>query len=556
MDAKLKIREIKSDMEDYLSDRVNKYKFISVLVFVLIITGLAWQSDDAYHAYVMAKNLVLGNGFVYNVGERASASSCPLFTLVIACGYFVFRNMFLCSLLICIIFSTAAYVIVVNNFCHTRRHVFIAFFTLVGSLCFISYTTSGLENCMLYFLTALFLKNFFKDRLYDAKRMFLLAILISLIAMTRMDAVLMFIPMILYVFLAKRDRVSFPKAVLIGIAGLLPFIGWELFSIIYYGFPFPNTAYVKLGTDIPQREYFARGIQYLLTSLSFDPILIVVPLIAVFLVLRIKKSKYMLAILGVILYVCYVCYIGGDFMVGRHYTVLFLMSLICLLKYMEDEEESGVIRKRFEKTYIILVSAAIVFSYSAKPVTNQYLFGYGASPIADERAGYFEFTSLYNNAVSYLKSGNMVIRNAWNEDGIRELRDKGFESGILIMVPGISIYYNSDIYLNDLYALGDPFLSKLPAVREDNWRIGHMWREAPVGYDETVIRDENLIENESLKKYYDVIKLITRAPLWDRDRLKAVIDINLGKYDYLIEEYKSTLDENNHQITDEYIISR
>ncbi len=556
MDAKLKIREIKSDMEDYLSDRVNKYKFISVLVFVLIITGLAWQSDDAYHAYVMAKNLVLGNGFVYNVGERASASSCPLFTLVIACGYFVFRNMFLCSLLICIIFSTAAYVIVVNNFCHTRRHVFIAFFTLVGSLCFISYTTSGLENCMLYFLTALFLKIFFKDRLYDAKRMFLLAILISLIAMTRMDAVLMFIPMILYVFLAKRDRVSFPKAVLIGIAGLLPFIGWELFSIIYYGFPFPNTAYVKLGTDIPQREYFARGIQYLLTSLSFDPILIVVPLIAVFLVLRIKKSKYMLAILGVILYVCYVCYIGGDFMVGRHYTVLFLMSLICLLKYMEDEEESGVIRKRFEKRYIILVSAAIVFSYSAKPVTNQYLFGYGASPIADERAGYFEFTSLYNNAVSYLKSGNMVIRNAWNEDGIRELRDKGFESGILIMVPGISIYYNSDIYLNDLYALGDPFLSKLPAVREDNWRIGHMWREAPVGYDETVIRDENLIENESLKKYYDVIKLITRAPLWDRDRLKAVIDINLGKYDYLIEEYKSTLDENNHQITDEYIISR
>ena len=550
------IRTIKKDMENYLSDRVNKYKFMSAVVFLIIITALAWQSDDAYHAYIMAKNLVLGNGFVYNAGERATASSCPLFTLVIACGYFIFRNMFLCSLLICIIFSTMAYVIVVNNFCHTRRHVFIAFFTMVGSLCYISYTTSGLENCMLFFLTALFLKYYFKNRLYDAKRLFVLAILISLIAMTRMDAVLMFIPMILYVFLARRDKVTFLKAVPIGLAGLLPFIFWEVFSVFYYGFPFPNTAYVKLGTDIPKREYLVRGLQYLFTSLSFDPILIIVPVIAFFLVLRKRKSHYVFCILGVILYFLYVCYIGGDFMVGRHFTVLFLISLVLMLNYMEDEDEPGVLRKRFEKVYIVFVSVAVIFSYSAKPVTNQYLFGYGNSPIADERGGYFQYTSLYNNAVSYLKTGNMVIRNAWNEDGIKELRDGGYTSGLLIMVPGISIYYNSDLYLNDLYALGDPFLSKLPAVREDNWRIGHMWREAPVGYNETVLYGDNEIENESLREYYEVIKLITRGPLWDKNRLKAVIDINLGKYDHLIDEYKSTLDVNNHQITDEYFLSR
>jgi arabinofuranosyltransferase len=150
----------------------------------------------------------------------------------------------------------------------------------------------------------------------------------------------------------------------------------------------------------------------------------------------------------------------------------------------------------------------------------------------------------------------MVIRNAWNESGIDELRDYGYRSGLLIMVPGISIYYNSDMYLNDLYALGDPFLSKLPAVREDNWRIGHMWREAPVGYDDTVIFGSNKIKDESLREYYEVIRLVTRGPVWDRERLRAVLDLNLGKYDHLIEEYRSTLDENNHQITDEYRISR
>lgn len=556
MNFQLKIRAVKLDMEDYLSDRINRYKFISAVIFAFIITALAWQSDDAYHAYIMAKNLVLGNGFVYNVGERATASSCPLFTLVIAGGYFVFRNMFLVSLLICVIFSISAYVITINNFCHTRKHLFIAFFTLIGSLCFISYTTSGLENCMLFFLAAEFLKIYFASKRYDAKKMFVLAVLISLIAMTRMDAVLMFIPMILYVYLGRRDGVSFGKAVLLGIAGLLPFIGWEVFSTIYYGFPFPNTAYVKLGTDIPLKEYLIRGMQYFLTSLSFDPILLLVPFVAVILVFLVKKAHYTYCVLGVLLYICYVFYIGGDFMVGRHYTVLFLISLVCVLKYMEDEDINEALRRRFEKAYIIIAAAGIIFSYAAKPVTNQYLFGYGASPIADERGGYFQYTSLYNNAISYLKTGKMVIRNAWNEGGIDELRKEGHGSGLLVMVPGISIYYNSDLYLNDLYALGDPFLSKLPAVREDNWRIGHMWREAPVGYNETVLYGEDVIENESIREYYETIKFITRGPVWDKNRLKAVIDINTGKYDHLLEEYKSTLDEDNHQITDKYFLSR
>ena len=99
------MNKIKTKISEYFSVGLNKYRFITIILFLLVITLLAWQSDDAYHAYAMAKNLVDGNGFVYNIGERASASSCPLFTLVIALGYFFIRHMFLVSLLICIIFS-------------------------------------------------------------------------------------------------------------------------------------------------------------------------------------------------------------------------------------------------------------------------------------------------------------------------------------------------------------------------------------------------------------------------------------------------------------------
>jgi arabinofuranosyltransferase len=538
-----------------LTDK-DRFGLISIIVFVLIITAMAWQSDDAYHAYIMAKNLVDGYGFVYNIGERATASSCPLFTLVVAAGYFVFRNMFLVSLLICVIFSTAAYVIVIRSFCKDRKQVILAFITMVGSTCFICYTTSGLENCMLFFLAALFLKYYFAGKTYNARRMLALALLISLIAMTRMDAVLMFIPMILWVFLARRQDVSFGKAVALGITGLLPFILWEVFATWYYGFPFPNTAYVKLGTAIPVREYLVRGIQYFLTSLSFDPVLLLVPLYAAVMVFIVRKAEYSICIMGVILYICYVFYIGGDFMVGRHFTVLFLISLISVLWLINNEELQEVLKSRIVKSYTVVITAGLIFSYAARPVTDQYLFNYGSSPIADERGGYFKYTSLYNNAMSYFRTGEMVIRDAWNESGVDELRENGSNAGLLIMVPGVTAYYNQDLYLSDLYALGDPFLSKLPAVREDNWRIGHMWREAPVGYDETVLQDKNLIENDSLREYYDVIRLITRGPLWDRERMKAVIAINTGKYDHLLDEYKSTLDENNRQITDEYYISR
>ena len=83
-----------------------------------------------------------------------------------------------------------------------------------------------------------------------------------------------------------------------------------------------------------------------------------------------------------------------------------------------------------------------------------------------------------------------------------------------------------------------------------------MWREAPVGYAETVMYGDDVIENDSIREYYEVIKLITRGPVWDKDRLDAVIGINTGRYDHLLEEYRSTLDERNHQITDKYFLSR
>ena len=108
--------------ERWKSD-IDRIRLITMIAFIMIITAMAWQSDDAYHGYVMAKHLVEGDGLVYNIGERATASSCPLFTLIIGAGYFVTRQMFYTSIFISVAFSSGAYYILCKYFCKSVRQI-------------------------------------------------------------------------------------------------------------------------------------------------------------------------------------------------------------------------------------------------------------------------------------------------------------------------------------------------------------------------------------------------------------------------------------------------
>ena len=539
-------------IKDYFSIEENKYRFFSLIIFIVLITALAWQSDDAYHAYIMARNLVEGNGFVYNIGERATASSCPLFTLVIAAGYFVIRNMFIVSLMICIAFSAAAYSVVVKHFCKNKGQIIITFAILVGSYSFMSYTTAGLENCMLFFLAAWFMVVYFENETFRAKQLLYIAILISLIAMTRMDAVLIFAPMAVYVYLAKRERTSFIKSVGIAIVGLLPFILWEVFATFYFGFPFPNTAYAKLGTNFPLSEYIIRGIKYFKYTFMCDPITLLVPFFIIIAAIMIKKADYIWAMAGVLLYGVYLLYIGGDFMLGRHFTVMLFVSVIV---YLVLRNREGNLRRPglcFDKVFTAVIVLSLIYSYSTQIITEQFLFGGKySSDISDERKGYFEYTSLVDNAISYFTTGEMCIRDVWKENSINEVEEGNFLGNVLDNAPGISVYYHPNVYLVDKYALADPFLTKLPAVKDENWRIGHMYRDIPLGYSETLLYGDNHMENEDLAEYLDIIRLITRGDLFDSNRISAIIHMNLGDYDYLLDSYKAGLDENNRQIVRE-----
>ena len=532
-------KSLKSNVFSLKND-LDKWRFFSTIGFCLIVIALAWQSDDAYHGYVMSRHLAEGQGLVYNIGERSTASTCPLFTLVIALAYFVTREMYFTSLAVCTLLSVAAYVILVYKLCRTKEQVVISFITLSGSQAFISYTTSGLENSLLFFLSALFLLTLRNKERFDGKSMLILALLISLLAMARMDSVLIFVPVIVWIYLFKRENVSFIKAVSIGILGLLPFILWELFACFYFGFPFPNPAYVKLGTAIAMKEYIKRGILYTVYTGLDDIVVIVIPAAAVLFSLFSRKLKYILVSSGILIYAVYIIRIGGDFMMGRHFTNLFFVS-VCLFMMMmndpaTDAKKLPVIRNAFYITAFVSVIFAATFG---RTVGSQYLSGHKfSSQISDEREYYFGTTGLYNNVLSLIRTGELCIPETWNNDATDDLRSEGLNGGIIDNAAGILVYYNPDLYLNDTYALGDPFLSKLPAEYNENWRVGHLKREVPHGYRASIWYDENRVKDDDLHEFYDKIRLITRGDLLAEGRIQTIIDMNLGKYQYLIDNYE------------------
>ena len=79
--------------DEVFNESTTKYEISLSHLNVIVITLLAcmvvfnaWNCDDAYHSFVMARNLALGNGFVYNHGDISASSSGTVFAS--SAGYF------------------------------------------------------------------------------------------------------------------------------------------------------------------------------------------------------------------------------------------------------------------------------------------------------------------------------------------------------------------------------------------------------------------------------------------------------------------------------------
>jgi arabinofuranosyltransferase len=94
------------------------------------------------------------------------------------------------------------------------------------------------------------------------------------------------------------------------------------------------------------------------------------------------------------------------------------------------------------------------------------------------------------------------------------------------------------VFVIDTLGLADPLLSHLPIDPGTRWWPGHFFRSIPDGYRESVAADVNYVRDPSLHLYYERIRLITRGPILDAARFRAIVALNLGLENDLLRAYQ------------------
>ena len=499
------------------------YSVVLGMLFTLLLLVLlrtAWLCDDAYITLRTTDNLVHGQGLRWNVAERVQAYTHPLWMFAVSAVYFFTNESFFTLIAISILTTLCAVGIMHAGLSRSTPATLLGLVLLLFSRAFVDYSTSGLENPMTHLILAIFLSLFFREQ-YGVRTLFAMALLAACGMLNRMDTALFYAPPLLYIWLSLPKK----KATWAIFLGVLPFLLWEVFSLFYYGFPFPNTAYAKLGTGIDAQQMLTQGLYYFLHTLQRDPSTLAVIALAILTSLFARDKRPLMVALGVLAYLCYICKIGGDFMGGRFFTAPFFVS-VCLIVRLPK------LHHLWCWTPLALLAILLSCSCPYVPVCSGKSFGDSTKGfkdshgIGDERRFYYKTSGLL-----HWTKGTPMPTHSYAKTG-REYRKMDTPFTKAHGSVGYRGYFGGPkVHIIDYYALTDPLLARLPARYAPRWRIGHFARVVPRGYEQTAGGVRNTLQDKGLAQYYDKLSVITRGPLCRWERFKAIVQMNLGRYD-------------------------
>ncbi|NCB37545.1 MAG: hypothetical protein EOM80_02140 [Erysipelotrichia bacterium] len=514
----------------------NKKWFWICLGLFLLLTLLffknAWVCDDAFIIFRSIEQLFAGNGPNWNPHERVQAYTSPLWFWVLAAMRVFSADHFFNVIMVSFVAFLIFFMLLYRYFGAGSS---LATFLLVaaGSSAFIDFTTSGLENAIAYLTVStafifglLSLKGDISD---DQRRKCYLRSLLAfaLVPLCRHDLLtLTFVPSMALIFLqssgGRRQRL-FDFALM-----MAPLFIWSLFSLVYYGAVFPNTAYAKISTGIDRLEMCTQGLWYIWVTLNHDPVTILTFITAVIVAFSSagKLEKAMAA--GILFNVLYVIFVGGDFMRGRFFSVAFPVALILLA-------DSKIFVKLYDaRTALartgIAIFLAFLVMFPNTPVNTGLAYQNFALDhgIADERGYYFDVCSLY--AYLYCPPGEVFPDFEWSHIG-RQIAASGVNYLENDFNGMLGYWAGTKPVIIDRLALSDPFLARQPVQNAKNWRIGHFKRFVSEDYRRSIETGINSFKDPKQAFLYDMLALAVKdKQLFSVRRAWAVVKLNLGLY--------------------------
>lgn len=296
--------------------------FYSIFIFRtrFIINGVTYFTlvDDAMISMRYARNLSLGHGLVWNVGETPvqgftntgwvflmsfihllnfPENLISLFVMIIS------LIIIIASLLI--FHSICSEIIPKNEFTNLFSVLLIGFYFPL-----VYWTLRGMEVGAISLLVSLAIFIQLKTNLSIIKKNLLISIIFFLLLLIRIDTIVFISALLFFQFFYSHEKKNVFIQASVVIISLISII---IFQYIYFGYPFPNTYYLKLG-NVTTFERFISGINNLFLYSIED---FWVPLIIVLLFIFKNKFSFpkyfILFILLFISGVIYSLYTGGDY---------------------------------------------------------------------------------------------------------------------------------------------------------------------------------------------------------------------------------------------------
>jgi hypothetical protein len=569
---------------------------------LLLFLKNAWVAEDAFIILRSIDQFLLGHGFRWNPHERVQVFTSPLWYLLIIASTAFCKTLYLNLISLSFLLHASLLGVMAALIKNVWRWM-AAVLLLTLSQGFFDFTASGLEYPLIYLLLAIFVLLYLRNRHIEDR--YWLALSSGLALITRHDLLFILAPMLLHVAWIYRQQLATRQQLSLMTLFIAPLMCWSLFSLVYYGLPFPNTAYAKLGINgVSRLERIDRGLIFLAVSLKMDPI---TPLFIAFAILRgifCKTNVFRVLAASLLLAFLYITWIGADYMIGRFYAPLYLVGVLALTNFPWQ-------RPLLQRTGGLVTSLATGYMlyYMADSNVGQLVSIINALGLPSPTLLQFVITllliclcivlaALFNNSLRYAIAFVFAVllgistqqhdspwqtgyrdwgKTAdydiwWNINNVSRERyfiyrstslyawlhrapDKPFpdhtwcHEGIaasdvqVLPFAGLIPYcMGTEKIAIDVKALTDPLLPRMPKVPEALWASGGVNRIIPTGYLESVKTGDNRIEDPDLKLYYDKLLILTRAePLFTSDRLATIIAFNLGFYDHWLDAYTARL---------------
>jgi arabinofuranosyltransferase len=457
----------------------NRITWITIAMVVACYACLAWNrrwiADDGLIVVRTVRQLLHGNGPVFNAFERAEASTSTIWTYLVAFATFVSRQD---PDAVAVYIGMALAVVAVVIACDATRRwqrtyrpiapllpagVLVA----IGVVPFWDFASSGLETglCFAYVAISWWL-------LVDVERRTLTAMIVfGLGPLVRPDFAVVAVVFSLATWLIVRPPWRRTLA-LLGAGIALP-LTYEVFRAGYYGTLVPLPALAKSAGAAVWDRGLAYALDYQRPYRLWIPLVLLAPMVCALPRDRIRPAAPAVA---AVLLALFVVRVGGDFM---HARLLLAPTLLLVMPI------AVVPMTRLTTPLIaaLIIWAAVIAAYRGTVRQNA-----STKNIVDERAAYVRWTKRSNPldgraffdadrpgstmAVDVLKSGEKVLVS---EGGARFVTHSAYHSVPLIFVAGRlgtgGVITPLDGIVVDILGLANPLGARITV--NDPGRAGH-----------------------------------------------------------------------------------